>query len=102
MAFAGDGCVRGRAKVREKRCLQASGGFPFQRNRCNGSHGAVVRERDKAASRALLDGHLRNNGNAEARAHHAENSAELTTLENDLRIEMGALADRKSTRLNSS
>lgn len=42
--------------------------------------------------RILLDGHFRDNGNAHASAHHAQDAAELATLENDLRMEARAVA----------
>ena len=67
----------------EKFDLQARRRFPLQ---CNGPNGARVGKRDEAAARPLLDGHLRNDRNSEARANHAENAAELTALENYLRI----------------
>ena len=45
-----------------------------------------------AAGRCFLDGHFRNDGDAHACAHHAEETAELAALEDDLRMKTSAVA----------
>ena len=58
----------------------------------DGANGLVIGDADIAAWRFFLDGHLRNDGNAHARADHAEETAELSAFKNDLRMEACAVA----------
>ena len=56
------------------------------------ARGLVVGDAHVAAARRFLDGHFRDDGYTHAGADHAENAAELAALENDLRIQTGAVA----------
>src|SRR5207249_11664615 len=56
----------------------------------DGANRLVIRNADVSAWRFFLDGHFGNDGNAHARADHAEKAAELAAFENDLRVERGA------------
>ena len=58
----------------------------------DGANGMVIGDADVAAWRFFLDGHFGNDGNAHARADHAEKAAELAAFENDLRMETRAVA----------
>src|ERR1700716_2985520 len=61
-------------------------------DRADGADGLVVGDADVTAMRLFLDGHFRDDGNAHARADHAEQATELTAFENDLRMETRAVA----------
>src|SRR2546427_7749071 len=58
----------------------------------DGANRLVIRNADVSAWRFFLDGHFGNDGNAHARADHAEKAAELAAFENDLRGETRAVA----------
>src|SRR5256885_16904057 len=58
----------------------------------DGANRLVIRNADVSAWRFFLDGHFGNDGNAHARADHAEKAAELAAFENDLRVETRAVA----------
>src|SRR5256885_11573583 len=62
----------------------------------DGANRLVIRNADVSAWRFFLDGHFGNDGNAHARADHAEKAAELAAFENDLRVETRAGAGGNS------
>ena len=63
-----------------------------QADGANGADGVLVGEADVGAGRFIVDGHFRNDGNAEAGGDHAEQAAELAAFEGDLRMQARAIA----------
>lgn len=59
-----------------------------------GARGRGIVDAHVTTTRFFLDGHFRDDGNAHARADHAEQAAELAAFENNLRMEAGAIAGR--------
>jgi len=81
-----------RAKVREKAVVQAGKGPSTETGGADRACGLVVGDTDITATRILLHGHFRDNRDAHAGAHHAQDAAELAALKNDQRTEARAIA----------
>src|ERR1700694_6185557 len=88
----GECAWRRRAKVREKGCVRTGGRATAKDDSADGANRLVIGDADIAALRLFLDGHFRNDGNAHARADHAEKTAELAAFKNELRMETRAIA----------
>ncbi len=58
----------------------------------DGANGLVIGNTNITAQGFFLDSHFRNDGNAHARANHAEKAAELAALENNPRMKTRAVA----------
>ena len=87
--------TRGRidcAEVCEEGVVEAGEGAAAKDDGADGAGGFVVGDAHLAAARIFLDGHFGDDRNAHSGANHAEDAAELATLENDLRIEAGTIA----------
>jgi len=69
----------------------ASKGAAAQHHGADGARSVFISNAHVPASRLFVDGHLWNDGNAHARAHHAQQAAELPALEHDLRMEARAV-----------
>ena len=72
--------------------MEAGEGAAAKDDGADGAGGFVVGDAHVAAARIFLDGHFGDDRNAHSGANHAEDAAELATLENDLRIEAGTIA----------
>ena len=81
-----------RAEEREKSAVSTSERTAAQDDGTDGANRLVIGDADVAALRFSLDGHFGNDGNAHARANHAEQAAELAAFENDLRMQACAIA----------
>jgi hypothetical protein len=73
--------------VSEKSAVRTGERTAAKDNGADGANGLVIGDADVAAWRFFLDGHFGNDGNAHAGADHAEKTAELAALKNDLRME---------------
>jgi hypothetical protein len=67
--------------------VDASEGTSAEDDSADGSRGLAVRNTNVTAAPMVVDGHLGNDGNTHTAAHHAEDTAELATLENYLGID---------------
>jgi hypothetical protein len=80
------------AEVRQEGAVQARQRAAAKDYGADGTRGLLIGDAHVAALRVFLDGHLRNDGDPHSRADHAENAAELSTLEDNLRVEARAVA----------
>src|SRR5271154_2941894 len=80
------------AQVRQKSQMRARKRTATQYQRRDRPRGGVISDPHVTAARGFFDGHLRNNRDTHARANHAEQAAELSTLKNNLRVQPGAVA----------
>lgn len=80
--------------MREKGVVRTGERAATKDDGADGANRLVIGDADIAAWRFFLDGHFRNDGNAHARAYHAEQAAELAAFKNDLRMETCAVAGR--------
>jgi hypothetical protein len=76
----------------QKGAVRASERAAAENDGANRTNSLFIGDADVAALRFFLDGHFGNDGNAHARADHAEETAELAALENDLRMKARAVA----------
>src|ERR1700749_1025077 len=77
----------------EKGLLHAVEEMSLERGCADGTRRFLISDENKRAVRALLQRHLRNNGNAQPRAYHSQYAAELATFKNYLWQHAGALTD---------
>src|SRR6267378_2296278 len=61
-------------------------------DRADGAGSLLIGDVNVTAWRFFLDGHFGNDGNSHACAHHAEQTAELAALENDLGMQPRTVA----------
>ena len=85
-------CGRSSAKVGEKAEVGAGEGTTAENYGADGAGSFGVGDAHVAAERFFVDGHFRNDGDAHACADHAEETAELAALENNLRVKTSAVA----------
>src|SRR4029077_8326014 len=78
--------------MREKSFLNARRKPALQNDGADGTRRALVFQRHETASCLLLECHMRNDGDAQARVHHPENAREVAALKNNLRIQVCAFA----------
>jgi len=78
--------------VGEEALVGAGKGAAAENGGADGADSAGVSDAHVAAAGDFVDGHFGDDGNAHACADHAEKAAELAALENNLRMEMGAIA----------
>jgi len=76
----------------QKGVLRARQGPAAEDDGANGANGLFIGDAHVAALRFFLDGHFRDDGNSHSRADHAEKTAELAALENDLGMQTRAIA----------
>src|SRR5580693_6367953 len=91
IAFLPRGFGLGSSQVCQESVVHACERAPAEDDSADGARGLIVGDADVAAASALFDGHFRNDGDAHAGANHAEDAAELAALEDDLRIDPGAV-----------
>ena len=72
--------------------MRARQGPPAEDDRADGTGRLLIRDMDVTARRFPFDGHFRNDRDAHACTHHAEQTAELAAFENDLGIKTRAVA----------
>jgi hypothetical protein len=86
-------CVSARvSEVGEEAVVGASEGAATEDDGANGAGSFGVGNANIAAGRSFVDGHFGDDGYAHACADHAEETAELTALENDLWMKTGTIA----------
>src|SRR5260370_1406678 len=83
---------RRRAQMREKSVVCAGERATAENDCADGANGLLIGDADIAALKFFFDGHFGNDGNAHARANHAEKTAELAAFKNDLGMEPRAVA----------
>jgi hypothetical protein len=76
----------------QKRAVCAGKRPAAENDGANRTNSLLIGDPDIAALRFFLDGHFGNNGNAHASADHAEQTAELAALENNLGTKPRAVA----------
>jgi hypothetical protein len=84
-------------QARKKREVDTSEGTSAEDDSADGSLGRAIRNANVTAALMLVDGHLRDDGNAHTGACHAEDAAELATFENHLGIDIATEIATDST-----
>ena len=79
-------------KMREKCLMRAGQGPPTEDDRADGARRLLIRDMDITARRVPFDGHFRNDRDAHACTHQADQTAELAAFENDLGMKARAVA----------
>jgi len=79
-------------KVREEGLVCTCERSTSKHDRANSAHSLIVGNMDVMASRILLDGHFRNNGDTHSGAYHAYETTELATFKNNLGKKVSAIA----------
>ena len=82
----------GSAQVCQESLVHTRERAPAEHDRPDRACGSIVGDAHITAMGVFLDGHFGNDGDAHAGANHAEDAAELSALEDDLRIDTGAVA----------
>ena len=72
--------------------MDAGEGAAAETDGADGADGVIVGETDVRAGGFFVDGHFRDDGDAHAGGDHAEQAAELSAFEGDLRMEARAIA----------
>jgi hypothetical protein len=83
--------VRGEQE-REEGVVDARDGAAAEADGADGADGVIVGKADVGAGGFFVDGHFGDDGDAHACSDHAEQAAELSTFESDLRMEACAVA----------
>ena len=74
--------------------MQPREGAATEEDAADGAKRQFIRDADELAGSGSFDGHLGNNGYAQARADHTDEAAELAAFKRDLRMNAGAGAGR--------
>ena len=78
--------------MRQEGVVRAGKGSSPKNDSADRARGSGIVNTHEAAARFFVDGHFRNDRDTHAGSHHTEKAAELATLEDDLRMEAGAVA----------
>jgi hypothetical protein len=78
--------------MREKGLMRAGQRATAEDDRADGAGRMLIRDMDVTARRFPFDSHFRNDRDAHACTHHAEQTTELAAFENDLGMKARAVA----------
>src|SRR5947209_11144734 len=79
----------------QKRVMHAAPEALLELHDSEAAIGALIGERDEAASLSWFNCHPRDDGNAGACGNHRQDGGELTALKDDIRLQAGAPAHRE-------